>query len=242
MSAVLLEPVVVRSAVPALAGYQDYREYLRFDFYFACAYCTVSETELKGRGFQIDHYQPQDKNGGDEYGNLMWSCEVCNRQKSAVWRSDDEQASGYRYVRPDFDNPADHVELNGFELRERSVPGKFTIEVLDLNRKSLVILREARLKLKYTNSEIVGGLQQLRDRKLDSVRAEMRAKFIKAREGVLEQFENLKSCAEGELIVKVLNHSPFLDPDKEKRNRNRRRKAYLESIGSRTDLQIDSTI
>lgn len=75
--------IVIRSDVEAKNDYHDYIESLRFDFWYACAYCTLCESEPSGIGFEIDHYLPTSRHAEltNDYYNLMWSCRHCNRHK-----------------------------------------------------------------------------------------------------------------------------------------------------------------
>lgn len=239
MNAVVYAPVVIRSEVPPLR-YAAYREYLRADFFFSCAYCSIAEFEAAGIGFQIDHYVPQNSAPTlvDDYSNLMWCCQHCNRAKSAVWPSPAQQAQGFRYVRPDVDDPAEHFDVASFRLIAKTKPGEFTLEVLFLNRPSLKTLRKARDRLKYSTEAILAGLQRLSGVGLDRLKPEARERFAKARRDVAAQFEGLSSAEVSKRVVKVLNHSPLLDPDPEVNGRNARRREYLRSLGAVPEPQI----
>jgi uncharacterized protein (TIGR02646 family) len=81
-----MDAMVVRRSAPQRASYSEYREDLRIDFWFACAYCTICESEAAGIAFAIDHYEPQAARPdlSADYANLMWSCQQCNRYKSDV--------------------------------------------------------------------------------------------------------------------------------------------------------------
>lgn len=239
MNAVVYAPVVVRSQVPTLR-YPEYREYLRADFYFSCAYCSIAEFEAAGIGFQIDHYAPQTHAPAlvHAYSNLMWSCQHCNRAKSAVWPSTAQQAHGYRYVRPDADDPAEHFDVAAFRLVAKTTPGEFTLEVLFLNRPSLKTLRKARDRLKYSSEAIVAGLQRLSTVGLDRLKPEMRERFVKARRDAISQYENLSSIEVTKRVVKILNHSPLLDPDPSVSGKNARRREYLRKLGAIPDPEI----
>jgi len=74
--------IVSRCSPPIRASYEDHREDLRSDFVFSCAYCSTTEIEARGFGFEIDHYQPQLHGGKDDYVNLYWSCRNCNKKKT----------------------------------------------------------------------------------------------------------------------------------------------------------------
>jgi hypothetical protein len=69
------------------AHYEAYRDWLRDEFVFRCAYCLMRETWLRGKsGFQIDHCVPQaqDPTRTLDYDNLAYTCPWCNQAKSGV--------------------------------------------------------------------------------------------------------------------------------------------------------------
>jgi hypothetical protein len=69
------------------AHYDSYRDWLRDEFHFRCAYCLMREAWLRGkRGFQIDHCVPQsqDEKGKLEYDNLVYTCPWCNQTKAGI--------------------------------------------------------------------------------------------------------------------------------------------------------------
>lgn len=69
------------------AHYEGYRDWLRDEFLYRCAYCLMRESWLRGRlGFQIDHCIPQSQYpvGRLDYGNLVYTCPWCNQAKAGV--------------------------------------------------------------------------------------------------------------------------------------------------------------
>jgi hypothetical protein len=67
--------------------YEAYRDWLRDEFSFRCAYCLMRETWLRGKsGFQIDHCIPhvQDPSRWLDYDNLVYTCPWCNQAKAGV--------------------------------------------------------------------------------------------------------------------------------------------------------------
>lgn len=224
----------MRAEVKKVTRYAEYREHLRVDFWFSCAYCSLSETESQAIRFEIDHYHPQCAPfpGLHAYDNLMWSCEVCNRLKSDCWECDEDQAAGYRFVRPDVDDPNEHFSL--LEDRKRieatSKPGEYTFEILNLNRKVLMDIRDLRNRMALSADAIIGGLQALNEIRLDRLHPALRSKFKLAAERASGQHGKLQEELDRSAIVRVLNESPLLDPDPDKHLHARRRKQYLESI------------
>src|SRR5438105_3568775 len=79
----LASTLVRRSNVTPNLPYGEYRENLREDFDYSCAYCTISEFEAQGRRMTIDHYEPQEARPDltNDYNNLMYCCEDCNSFK-----------------------------------------------------------------------------------------------------------------------------------------------------------------
>lgn len=225
-------PVVQRTAVPQLPTYGEYREYLRYDFWYSCAYCSLTEIEAQGVGFEIDHFEPQDRCQGDPhiYSNLMWSCRVCNRCKSNAWPPDAARALGFRFVRPDHEDPADHFELRSYRLAALSPAGDWTLEVLDLNRKLLRDLRMLRERIFNSSQDITRGLRSLAALRADTFKANERQQFFSARDKVLAQSTELSKEELSAAVIRVLSHSPFLDPDPAVRQRSSRRREYLKRM------------
>ena len=72
------------------AGYRDYgsyRDWLRDEFTFRCAYCLHREQwDNQGGMFQVEHLIPTsvDPSGECDYSNLVYSCTKCNAAKQAI--------------------------------------------------------------------------------------------------------------------------------------------------------------
>lgn len=69
-----------------------YRDCLRWDFGFTCAFCLLHELDLFGGlggeglgGTTIEHrvLRSEDPNRQSEYGNCIYACRFCNRARSA---------------------------------------------------------------------------------------------------------------------------------------------------------------
>ena len=224
--------IVNRGLVVSGRPYAEYREFLRYDFWFSCAYCSIAETESSAIGFNIDHFHPQSVPGEgiNDYLNLMWSCVPCNRQKGDVWESIEDQGKGFRFLRLDEDDPRDHYEIRGIRLYSITVPGEYTIQVLNLNRKCLRDLRELRLRLGKSKAEISAGLQAIRNLRLDKLHPDQRSRFLRTVDTTQSQAARLREQSESELVVRVLNHSPLIDSDPERAELVASRREYLRSI------------
>lgn len=105
----ILPEVTVPSAIPmtrnhtpkeskAAKGYQKYRQCLRWEFGFTCAFCLVHETDwtcirvTERTGlFSVEHVLPQSTNKGkaSKYGNCVLACRSCNtaRRDKSVHRN-----------------------------------------------------------------------------------------------------------------------------------------------------------
>jgi hypothetical protein len=217
--------LVERSAVPAGLPYREYREYLRYDFFYSCAYCTMFETEAHAIRFTIDHYEPQavQPKLKDEYTNLMWACDECNTRKGDRCPPAGARAAGYRFFRPDHDVREDHFGSSGIRIEPKSNIGYYSIEAIDLNRASLRRLREIRKRLYDAGPLVADGVSALKRFQIDQLPPSVKGKAhtaMRRMERVAEKFENdidalLRSFARSALI------DPDTDPDAETRAKGR---------------------
>jgi hypothetical protein len=157
-------PRITRKLSPPLqSNYQAYKHYLRQDFGYRCAYCSIHEyTWGSHRNFDIDHFRPQSIFRELElaYSNLYWTCNRCNRLKRNIWPSKDLLSAGIRFIDPCDESPTRHYYDDGQgSLVATTAPGSYTIRQIRLNRPGLVWLREKRrAKLR----EIAGHMRTLR--------------------------------------------------------------------------------
>ncbi|UBF26208.1 HNH endonuclease [Kovacikia minuta CCNUW1] len=224
--------VVVRSVVPEKSNYLDYRPYLRFDFWYSCAYCTITEVEAQGIGFQLDHYLPHTKAPElkSTYSNLMYSCQICNRNKSDYFPNPTQQQRGYVIIRPDESNPKDHFELEGYEIRAKTETGKFNQEKLELNRQTLCRLRETRERLYRSTDYTAFGVTELLSINIDNLPKDYRATVAAARRQFESNYQELTTDVEE--YVRALAKSDLLDEEPVNPLRNKERKKYLDSINA----------
>lgn len=157
-----------RTAVVAGQRYSAYREELRGDFWYACAYCGMTEAESAllelMKGFAIDHYHPRTDiwQVDDVYDNLMWACEGCNLLKSDLEPPASATAAGFRFVKIDVEHPDDHMKLVGDTLVQRTPAGQMTIEMLALNdRTEIKRMRKLRADLGASTAIVRNGLRHL---------------------------------------------------------------------------------
>jgi hypothetical protein len=221
--------IVIRSEVEAKNDYHDYLKWLRFDFWYACAYCTLCESEPSGIGFEIDHYLPTSRHPEliNDYCNLMWSCKHCNQHKSAFSPNKSQIEQGHVILRPDKDNPNEHLEIDGYDLKAKTITGEFNIIILNLNRQPLQRLRKIRERFYNAAGYIAYGVHHLISLKLDLISNPQRRLILSDIKGkVAEKYGELAGTAEQ--LIRDFAKSPMLDPDPEKKERSKKRKQYLK--------------
>lgn len=120
-----------------------YKDCLRLDFEFRCAYCLIHEADYQGHeSFQVDHFRPKSKFRDLErtYSNLYYACILCNKtnRKGANWPSEEEADRGERFVDPCSEDWEEHVEFReDGSARPLTPAGRYSERVLGLNRSQL---------------------------------------------------------------------------------------------------------
>ena len=133
---------------PRYGQYQRYKNDLRQDFDFRCAYCDIHEAEWGGyRHFHIDHLRPKRLFPWlqAEYSNLLYSCDICNCYKGSDWPSDRPTPETPGYLDPclyDFDSY--FVVLDDGTVEAKEEAPRYMVEALHLNRRQLRQLRSRR--------------------------------------------------------------------------------------------------
>jgi len=223
--------LVIRSSVPVYRDYGRYREHLRLDFWFSCAYCTIAELEATGIGFCIDHYEPQDyaPHLSSAYENLMYSCTTCNGSKSNH-PSPAHRARGFRFFRPDQDDYTEHFRLNGVRLSPLTDIGRYTHCVLNLDSALLRRVRDLRSRAQFASDAIAVGVRYLKGVPLDRLPPAARSHFVRIRREVGQEVEKAENLVERALLK--MSRSPNLDPDPDAKVRAARRREFLRSVGA----------
>ena len=124
--------------------YTRYRDLLRRDFRYRCAYCLIHEFHNGGAAnFAIDHHRPirgayarPDLAG--EYKNLYWCCSECNQNKADRWPAPQQEALGFRWIDP-CELWGDHdlhwqITYDG-EIKWLTPAGEYTIRMLMLHKR-----------------------------------------------------------------------------------------------------------
>ena len=175
--------------------YQDYTQYrdlLRRDFQYRCAYCLTQEFFLGGEaGFHIDHHHPVSGPHGDEalravYANLYWSCAECNTNKGDTWPDATEYAQGQRFIDPceAWGDHELHWQFHPDGTLEALTPeGRYTDFHLLLWRDFLVDRR----RQTFEDQEYAASIRALLSRK--RLPAARRAELEQRLEGVMRRLE-----------------------------------------------------
>lgn len=221
---------VVRSAVGTATTYREYQEPLRVDFWFSCAYCTITEIELGGRSFGIDHYEPQllRPDLSVSYDNLMWCCVECNSYKGHISPTLAMRAAGKRFFHADTDDFLDHYRLNGLRVEGTTPVGEFTADLLDLNRLSLQRVRSTRERLYASTAALLGGLRQLATLQIDLLPEAARTQLKQLQQELgLDAGELNSSLAD---LVRTASRSKVLDEDPEAPSRTAKRRQLMKDL------------
>src|ERR1700722_19267876 len=125
-----------------------------------CAYCLLEELFAGGpENFELDHFRPQSLFPSEisNYYNIYYSCHPCNRIKHGKWPSPALQERGIGLVDLCADDfPTHFQELEDGQWIGLTPSGRYTIDLLRLNRRHLVDLRN-RIRLQQLCSIPIAG-------------------------------------------------------------------------------------
>lgn len=223
-------PLVTRSQVPAGKEYTEYRVDLRYDFFYSCAYCTMSEAEAQAIRFVIDHYEPKSGDAAlkDVYDNLMYCCDECNSRKGDRFPPATARSQGFRFFRPDQDAFEDHFERRDLRLKEITNIGSYSIDALDLNRNLLRRLRQIRSRLAACDELVAGGVRALRKFHIDQLPQHIKGRALKA----IIEAEKTARDIEDQLDQILRDHakSSLIQDEPESDTRTKTRKERLKDL------------
>jgi hypothetical protein len=126
--------------------YRSYREQLRRDFRYRCAYCLTHEGHNGwDANYCIDHFRPRKGAFGrpdleHEYTNLYWACRECNEIKGDIWPDEALMTQGFRFLDPcqqEDDHDAHWRTRPDGSFEPLTPAGTYTISHLRLNRETL---------------------------------------------------------------------------------------------------------
>lgn len=222
--------LVQRTPVAPGLPYTEYKQNLRYDFYYSCAYCCVTESEAGGVRFTIDHYEPQKAREDlvNVYDNLMWTCDECNRRKGDRTPPQKARDNGYRFFRPDYDVHLDHFALEGNILKSKTNTGYFTIQSLDLNRDALLRVRVARRRIYECEEAVAAGVLALSKFPIDRLPTNIRGPALRAIKQLVETQDTITKSLEDMLREHAKSH--MLDEDAEADARSEERRKKLQEL------------
>lgn len=229
---------IVRSTVKKKSSYSLYKQELRRDFLYACAYCTSNEREARC-SFEIDHYLAKSRRPDleNEYTNLNWSCRNCNKAKDNRGAIDETavHSDGPRFFHPEFDDWAENFELedDGIRLRPTSTVGEYTDNFLHMNRAQLIRIRTNRRNISRDNKYVVKGLAELLAYPIDRLPRKVRGDFVRIRKELLDKHEE---CLDA--IARYFQANTDLDVDSPD---TKEKQAYRKNIRSIEKLAAPST-
>jgi len=140
-----------RQHAPKPGRYSSYRECLRWEFGFSCAFCLIHETDLLKAGtkgwslMHVEHRiaQSDDPSQINIYRNCFYICERCNKSRRALPNEDDE---GHTLLDPCTVAWVDHFDCSGDRLLPRpdDRSAQYTWESYRLDDPVKMQLRERR--------------------------------------------------------------------------------------------------
>jgi hypothetical protein len=134
--------------------YRQFRDCLRWEFGFTCAFCLLHEADLVFAGIdgsgmtQIEHFKRQKTHPRDilNYENCFYICIYCNRDRGI--KPHLTGTKDKKLLNPCDNTWANHFELQDHHLNTKSddVDGNYTLDTYNLNNPIKVKLRKIRQK------------------------------------------------------------------------------------------------
>jgi len=141
-----------------------YREPLRRDFHWTCAYCQVWERQANGSSsFEIEHFISRYEAPHLIYEptNLLYACSRCNSRKKVI--PAELQELGIGYLDPCHVNYDDHFEVGtDGSIRDLSQSAHYMIWKLGLDGKDVTFQRRKRIDATRTIPLILKARSRLR--------------------------------------------------------------------------------
>lgn len=135
-------------------AYRRYRQCLRWEFGFTCAFCLCHEADLILHGVEgsgetgIEHHVPVSHGEAavHEYRTCFYACRYCNQDRAAQANVDPQ--SGARLLNPCDDPWADHFRATNDKLMPRGndLDALYTHRVYNLDHPRKVRMRRLRRK------------------------------------------------------------------------------------------------
>lgn len=188
--------IVRRADYPRFTDYRRYKQHVREDFQYRCAYCRLHERAYGlRRSMSIDHFQPKAlfANLITAYGNLYYCCGPCNDRKSDHWPDAKQLRRGMRFVDVCRDEWDDHLIVVNDVIAAKTNAGRYTCEKLKFDRPGLIQrLRHMRIEIE----EVETGLRRIdrmRQCDADLLSAELLHELAEQEEVFRRQLEALRN-------------------------------------------------
>jgi hypothetical protein len=169
---------IVRRHEPAeTSDYRDFRDCLRWEFGFSCAFCLLHESDLSSNGTEgwglmwIEHAELQSERPdlANQYENCFYSCRFCNQARGArpsINKQLHQLLTPCAYPWRDlFDLVADEIQVRG-----KRPDASYTLEAYDLNEPRKVRMRRKRRTTLRERIDVVTESRPLHDRLLARAR------------------------------------------------------------------------
>jgi hypothetical protein len=188
---------VRRIIPPPYKAYARYKQFLRYEFEFTCAYCGVHEQDLRAvRAFHIDHFRPKSAfpELASAYDNLYYACVDCNLSKLDIWPDAGQRASGHLFIDPCAEPLiGKHAKLrNDGVLVPLTHEGTFTIWTLRLNRTTLVRLRVEQLGARRDLAKKLVGLSM----RISSIQHRVKSMQLRGKRTLVRELKSLATDLE----------------------------------------------
>jgi hypothetical protein len=108
-----------------------------------CEYCRMHQA-LRGATFHAEHVIPRCLGGVSELENLAWACPSCNLHKSnRIEARLPDVSQSVPLFNPRTDKWEDHFRWDGYEITGLTPVGRATVDMLLLNHKRRIKIRQA---------------------------------------------------------------------------------------------------
>ena len=131
--------------------YQDYRQCLRWEFGFTCAFCLIHESDFmrigrsEGKGMtSVEHFSPQSTTPElrSSYENLFYACMACNLSRGNKPIQNDRDGTQLLNVCSSI--WAEHFEIEDDHLVPQDMDAAYTSNAYDLNTPDKIEMRKQR--------------------------------------------------------------------------------------------------
>lgn len=159
---------------------EELKEALLNSSFKKCAFCECSIVE-ESKYIEVEHFKYKDKYPDDvlKWENLLPACRRCNGTKL---KHDVELEP---IVNPFEDNPAAHFSLRNYRLKPKTDKGRESIEVLDLNNSSRVVMSRFEIGEKI-NEMLITAFERLQIFKANG-RTQSRNRFLRQLTDILAE-------------------------------------------------------